>query len=379
MADWKQGDTVKDYFTVVDEADTLITGATFDVGSTEDPDGDEFDLVITEIGGGVYRVTFLAAKVGTYYYRVDTNNLDPAQMWEETFTVGPVTLYGAAIGTGAYGNTLGNLIKRVATRVKDFAELEATAQGSEDGTTLFDNLRLAAIPAGSLKGAGICCVYPTTADIYLEERRVQDSSEENQLLTITPPFSGQVQIGDGFHLTNLQSKGYWRNQYRNAINEVIAAIHPMHLVPVSYDYPDLFYSDDPYVPAPLHLTHIYGVQAETEWGIADIPFSDQNIRGLPGWSVDYSNANILINGSWANTLNEASIRLLGYGRPAELVNFDDYTTVEPGFLVPAAASILKLSTGDQKQLAVASMFENTSMAATLQTITQVQPGTLRIR
>jgi hypothetical protein len=71
--------------------------------------------------------------------------------------------------------------------------------------------------------------------------------------------------------------------------------------------------------------------------------------------------------------------MLGYGRAAELTNPTDYTTINTSFLVPAAAAILKLSKGIQKDLALASMLDNKADGMLLGSITQMQPNTIRIR
>jgi hypothetical protein len=378
MADFAQGDLVRDYFTLVDENNDVITGATLVVGSTEDPNGDDYSLTTLEIGGGVYRVEFLAALVGTYYYRVDTVGLVNNQSWEETFNIGPMQLYGAEIGTAAYGNTLIDLTRRVATAVGDFKEAIATDLGASDGTSFQDQLRLAALPAASLKGANLTIVSPADSVNYMAESRVIDSTETTQTLTLQPPLPGQILVGDVAWMTNLHSRGFWKSQYREAINEAINESFPMHLVPVDYTYPETFWADDPTIPAPLHLTHIYAVQYyDADGWVRDIPYSDQNLRTSPGWSVEAGV--IRLNGSVPANVNGMTVRLLGYGRPAELVNPGDYTTLPTSWVVPKAASILRTGTGDQKQLAVSSMLTNTADTMLVTAITQVQPGTIRIR
>lgn len=378
MADFVQGDIVRDYFTLVDTSNAVITGATLVVGATEDPNGDSFSLTISEIGGGVYKVEFLASLVGTWYYRVDTTGLTPNQSWEETFVIGPVQLYGAELGTAAYGNTLLDLVRRVATRVGDFKTITATENGSADGSSFVDRRRLSAIPASSLKGAELTITSPANSPNYMQGTRISDSSESSQTLTLLPSLPYQVQIGDVAWITNIASRGFWWDQYLGAINETISASFPMHLVPITYTYPDSFVESDPTIPAPLHLTHIYGVRYyDSDGWIRDIPYSDQNLRTIPGWSVD--SGYIRLNGSVPSSVNGMTVQLLGYGRPAELVNPEDFTTLPTSWIVPTAANILKMGTGDQKQLALASMFNNMSDTMLVTAITQVQPGTVRIR
>jgi hypothetical protein len=380
MADYNQGDIVQDYFTITDDNLVPLNGVVLEITVTEDPDGEDFAASWSEIGDGVYKIEFAALKVGEYYYRVEANGLVPPQAWEENFTIGPLALYGAATGVGAYTNTLADLVKRVAVRLNDFKQATATDNGSVDGTTFVDTVRLAAIPASSLKGAGITIVSPTTSDNYMVERRIADSSEANQTLNITPAFPARSLIGDVAWITNLQSRGHQWDDYKNAINEVIAGAGTFHSVPVDYTYPLSFMYEDPTIPIPLHMTKIYGVQylGPDGW-IYDVPFSDQNVRHVPGWSIDFASTRVQINGSWGPTLNGAPVRLLGYGRPAELVNATDFTTLNTSYLVPAAASILRQSKGDAKLLSSASMMDNAAIEAMLAGITQNQPGTIQVR
>lgn len=379
MADYNQGDIVQDYFTVVDGDLTPLVGVEFDVDATEDPDGAIFNLSIEEVGDGVYKAYFTAAKVGTYYYRILTNNITPQQTFEEDWSIGTLSLYGASTGTAAYTNSLNDLIRRVATRLADFKQITATADGSADGTTFVDNQRLSAIPASSLKGASITIVTANNANLNTE-RRVQDSSEASQTLTITPPFPAQVLIGQVGWVTNLQSRGFWRDDYVNAINEVQSGSSMFHAVPVDYTYPGTFLSSDPTIPVPLHLTHIYRVQyVGPDNYLYTVPFSDQNIQTVPGWSVDFASGRVVINGSWQSVLNEGSIRLSGYGRPAEMVNPTDFTTLNVDYIVPKAASLLRQSKGDAKLLSSASMMNNDSIEAMLGGITIMEPNTIRVR
>jgi hypothetical protein len=232
MADYNQGDIVQDYFTITDDNLVPLNGVVLEITVTEDPDGEDFAASWSEIGDGVYKIEFAALKVGEYYYRVEANGLVPPQAWEENFTIGPLALYGAATGVGAYTNTLADLVKRVAVRLNDFKQATATDNGSVDGTTFVDTVRLAAIPASSLKGAGITIVSPTTSDNYMVERRIADSSEANQTLNITPAFPARSLIGDVAWITNLQSRGHQWDDYKNAINEVIAGAGTFHSVPI---------------------------------------------------------------------------------------------------------------------------------------------------
>jgi hypothetical protein len=380
LADFVQGDVVRDYFTIQDSSGTNLTGVTFLTGATEDPNGDSFALTVTEIGDGVYKVEFLADEVGTWYYRVDTSGLTPEQSWEETFTIGPNAISGASLGTAAAGPTLNELIQYVATKLGDFLEIEATDAGAVDGSSFQDQLRLAAIPSQGLAGASITVVSPSTSDNYLIERRVSDFAESTQVLTIVPVFPAQISTGDGAWLTNLYSRGFWRTQYVSAINFAVASAFPANLVKLEYTYASSWNQDDPYIPLATHVTHIYGVRIDD--GSTDpylVPYSNQNISSYSGWYWDFGIERLGLAGYWRYAAHGATISVLGYGRPAPLVNADDRTGIDIEWIANYAAEVLKSSKGEQRQLAQASRLENRADLLRPKIITGLEPNTLQIR
>jgi hypothetical protein len=384
MADFNQGDTVRDYFTVLDDAGSPVLGVEWSAGSTVAPDGGDFDLTISEVGSGVYKVEFLADQLGLYYYRVDSQDIDPTYSYEEEFTIGVLSLYGAAVGAGASGNTLLDLVEQVATAVGDFKRVVATTAGASDGSTFPDAKRLAALSSSALKGAALMIVSPASSDNYMQDVRVADNDEDNQILTLIPSLPAQVLVGDVGILTNLHSRGFWWDQYLSAINQAISRMQGIHSVTVDYTYPEVFSVADPTIPTPQHMTHVHTVEVFSSidgYGTQKyvVPFSDQNNPNVSGWTYDYAAQRVVFHGYYGQVGDGWSVRLVGYGRPAPLVNPTDYTTVNAGWIVPYAASILRTGTGDQKQLATASMlFNNADMMLTAG-VTIMEPNTIRIR
>src|SRR5215207_1306343 len=182
MPEYIQGQTAYDYFSALDGTLTPLLGVTWVTTSTIDPDGDVFPLLVTEMGNGVYRVSFEASKIGSYYYRIDSTVISPAQSYEELITIIPPEIYGSTQGPAAYGNTLDDLFRAVATEVGDFKEVEATAPGT---TADFpDSKRLATIPAKSLQGAALYIYRPVLSLNYGEDTRIADSSPTGKTLTL---------------------------------------------------------------------------------------------------------------------------------------------------------------------------------------------------
>lgn len=380
MADFNQGDVIRDYLTVVDENMQGITGLAFEVMESIDPDGSTFTLQVTEIADGTYRVSWTATKVGVYYYHVQTIGLDLEQSFENTFTVGPFSIYGAAINAGAEGISLGNLVQQIASDIGDFKEVTATENGSVSGSNFVDHLRLAAVQPAALEGAGITIVYPEDSGNYLMERRILDSSEDATQLTVIPNFPAQVTVGQKGWITNLHSRGNWFSDYVNAVNNAIIAAFPHHLIPVDYEYPDVFTTVDPQVPAPQYMTHVYAIHAYDEYGtlVTVDPATNNNLWGT-GWSVDRTTASFLFGGTYQHWLNGYRIRVLGYGRPSTLATFEDTTTVDAQWIKEKAAAALLWKSGDQRLFAQAANFQNLADTNMLKILTPLEPGVIRFR
>lgn len=76
------GEEQIDRFTVIDPEGTLITGETFTADAVYAPDGGLFEYTVTELGSGLYQVTYVQALAGPYYLRLVTNTLTPFQVYE---------------------------------------------------------------------------------------------------------------------------------------------------------------------------------------------------------------------------------------------------------------------------------------------------------
>lgn len=384
MADYSQGDFVREYFAITDTSGTELSGVTFTIEETLDPDASAFSLSISEVGGGTYKAEFLASKVGTYYWRIVTSSVspNPSQTFEGTYVIGPFSLYGSAVGTSAYGVQLGRLVEMTAGQIADYYEVTASENGALDGTSLTDNERLSAMSPGTLKGAELTIISPTSSDNYMVSRRVADSSEANASITLARGFPAQILAGDTGILTNINSRGFHFSQYRRAINNAIVMAFPHHLIPLEYTYPTVFRVDDPTIPLPQNMTHIYGVSFyNLDGNTLDLGMSLQNDANSPGWSVDIPTATVRVNSlyyqSWIDGWN---VRLLGYGRPVELSSWEEFTTVDAEWIVQRAAGALKWAKQDQSGYPIAANLENmASEGSHFKIMTPMAPGTIRVR
>jgi hypothetical protein len=328
------------------------------------------------MGAGVYKVTFAASKIGSYYYRIDSTTLTPIQSFEELITIIPPEIHGSTLGPAAYGNTLDDLFRAVATEVGDFKEVIATSSGTQNDFP--DAKRLATIPARSLQGAALYIYGPQISANLGQDTRIADSSPTGKTLTLDPGFSNNVVEGDIGWITNLNGTGFWRNQYVNAINNAVLKAKGTR-IPIDYDVGIPFDYTSPRVARPDQLITLYEVHAYNEDGVDyTIPMNDQNRESMYGWYYDYSSSEIVIGYHWASQIDGFTIRLMGGGRPAPMVNGDDYTTVDFEWIVNTAAATLKRGTGDQRELAPASMFDNRADLNILSTLTPLQPNEIAL-
>ena len=78
------GTTYTDRFTLIDSEGAYVEGETFTADQSFDPAGASFDWEITELGDGLYELTYTLALAGTYYLRLVTETLSPFQVYESS-------------------------------------------------------------------------------------------------------------------------------------------------------------------------------------------------------------------------------------------------------------------------------------------------------
>lgn len=382
MANYYRGETVTDYFTILDDDSTVVTGAVVSLDVAIDPDGTTFPVTIAEVGNGVYSAQFSADKIGEYYYRLSTTTTDPPQYFEVSVDIEvPVSVSATGTSTSVGGNTLYDIIRYLAEEVGDFREAEATEDGSEDGTSFVSDIDLAGIPANGYAGSSFWIAAPEGPNFWLE-RRVQSLAETTQTLTLVRPMPARMYAGDVAWMTNLNSRGWPRRSYINATNAVLQSSFPKHLVEDSYTYSPVMDGETWYLSYPERLTHIYRIAAVTtdSWPYElEVPMSYQSTPGYPGWAVDATNSQLVLSGAWIGNVRGRSLKVYGYSREGILSGPADTTQLEMGYLIPEAARKLTLAKRDQKLLSTVSMLENQAMYREASGITQLEPGTIRIR
>jgi hypothetical protein len=378
LANFYVGDTIRDYFTVLDESDVPIAGLTVTMISTL-VNGETTFMGATEVGGGTYYVQFSPDVPGNYYYLLSVNS-DPVQYFENNFDVdGPVeTSTELALASGT--TTLEELIYGVATEVGDLRVLKATEAGGSDGGSFIDRIRGSAMPSEALRGAN---AWVATADSgnYWQETRITSYDGNTNAFTVSPNFPSAIQENEVIWLTNIYSKGFWRQQYIDAINSSVKKFTGINAVPLNYTITGLTYGETAEIARPDALTHIYGV---TMWGYDDttpydIPMAPQNRSDLAGWSYDYATKQIRLRSfSWVPREIE-TIRILGFGSEGGMTLPTDTTRASYALIVPDAAARLLRGKGDPRLLANAAQTQSMADTWFPASTTQYPPNTLSVR
>lgn len=377
MANYYIGDTVRDYFTVLDESDNPVPGLapTF-VSSLAN--GENTFMGVHDAGNGTYYVEFIPTVQGTYYYLLSVPTT-PVQYFEANFDVdgSPDTVTIGTPGDGA--NTLKDLVYGVATEVGDLRVLIATEPGASDGSSFIDRIRGSGMPSESLKGANAWVATEASAN-YWRETRVIAYAGDTQVFSFQPALPYQIQTGEQLWLTNIQSRGWWRQQYIDSINASIRRMRGRNDVPINYLYENYPYEDRMEVAKPTNLTKLYGIEV---WVGDDpypqtMPMAPQNREDLAGWSYNYATGMITIR-SYGWLPNElGAVRILGFGPETDLVNPGDVTRVPYAFIIPDAAARLMRGKGDPRVLANAAQTQNMAENEFAAAVVNYPPGTISV-
>lgn len=341
------GSEAVDYLTVLNADNTPATGRTVSVVASRDPQGNPFTLNITEIGGGVYKVSFVPTIAGSWFALLSVNTT-PVQWWSVEIEASAAPPGPAQITAGR-GVTLRQLIRDVARLVRDFREAVATHPGS---TTTFRSTSDLYEDSSFFRGAEAVFTGGTAANIG-QRRRVASSDIATQTVTfVEPPLPAAVAAGDTIWLINLHGQGWRYTEYKEAINQAIRESFPALRLPYSEVLPSAYTLGQP-VPIPATFTHLHTV----EWQDTDGTWHALR-HGPDGWLLDLGQRVVLLSGTGAQAANGRLLRLTGFARHAELINDDDVTTAFPEYVTQKAAGLLILSQRKEENLAVGQYYIN---------------------
>lgn len=371
------GDTLTDYFTILDADGALVVGATLTVDAAYDPGGASFAPTLLEIGNGLYSATWGADSAGVYTLRVLATLPDPdePQIFEFEHVVLAIVAEVSPL-TAPIGTTLDDIIRGVAMACRDYYEVEATTD-APDGTSFPDADNLSGKPAKTFKGADLFVLE--AADTVNVGRHVRTIDSVDGALLFARPLPGVIRTGDVAYLTDLESTGNSRRQYRTEINSRIKSSFPFALRDAAWTFTAVFDACAPYLTPPEEFTHISLVSFPLYSDAAPtvIPFAEY--ADGDGWTWDAAHDRLQINTPYRDAAHNAYLTIRGYGRWPDLVEGTDITGVDYEWLVHATAGMLVLATRDPRRQSEAAMHFNRADALRIKASTSIMPNTVMVR
>lgn len=382
------GEEVRHYFTVRDDDGAYYSDAAVSVSLAVDPSGQPFVPLVDHLGFGLYRVTYEPSFSGVYSLRLtaDLSGIgDDPQVFEfEDRAIEAVSTPTALLPL--HGSSLDDLVRAVALLCRDLRMTTCTEDALNPKT--WRSRDLSAVSAKTIKGANLFILAALLDDLVGVEAYVADSVDHGLLFSDDLPSAPKR--GDRGYLTNLESQGFLRQSYIEAINDQVQNAWPIHLVPAQWTFgvsevteaaraEALFTCNSPYVTPPPEFTHIWGVSYPTpgyEVYETHIPGDDKD---RAGWWWDQPNNRIVIGGNYRHAAEGMPIQLRGYGAAPRLVSNTDQTSVPRKWLTEMTAGALIWSLRDPRRQSEAQNHINRADAWLPELTTMVQPGTVRIR
>lgn len=325
------GDTIISRWDHVDSSGNAITGATFTVVKALKPNGSTFSPTITEIGGGVYQVSFTPAtgEAGQWYLLVADTAQNPDRYYENEWDVDSRTTIGAAtVGDGASRTAIRRRIGRL---FGDMLLLTATGNGTT--TTFVDAINLARDDA-IMVGRQLYFSGGTATNLGLT-RRVTDNVKSTTTLTFTPAAAHTTATNDVAEIWNTREIGATLAEVHENINYAIADVADLATTAAAYE-PGAFDYDDPVVSLPDDWLFFGGVSWLDLTGV-------WHRIGPADYRIDKVNRTVELRNRPRSLANGMSLRLWGYTIPGDLDADTDVTSVNPEWLAYQAAAKLALA------------------------------------
>jgi hypothetical protein len=336
------GDLLRETFTLLNPDQSPITGATFTIDISTDPNGSTFDanVVVTELGSGAYKVeyqTTTTSPTGHYYVLVRYDgSLD--QVFEIEWDLEPVALQSIPTQASiSNGPTLREIRRAVLKLIGDLTITTATATSTSSQWTDLDNI---VGGAGSYASYHLHVTGGTAANLG-QFRRVSGSSSAGTL-QLARELPVDVAIGDEAELLNTQGVGITFQDVQEQILHSIAIAKPT--VPISYDVtgvfdpasraiaiPDDFYAID-------GLSYRFDTSVNNSWN----PMQPANARGASGWWVEDTDRTIYIGDLYGYTMRNANVRITGIAAVTPPENDTDIVAVDREWITYRTAADLAL-------------------------------------
>lgn len=331
------GEKIIDYVSHTDAAGNLVSGATFTVVSSEDPNGDPFTPVVTDLGGGTYRIEIATprSKPGRWYLLLGDLALSPVRYYDGSWDVDAVPsepTSDASVGTSRL-----TLRRSVGRLLGDLVLLKATANGN--ATTLTDALSLQQ-QDGSLVGRQLYFASCAEPDNVGEVRRVSTNVRSTSSVTFAPALPAGTMIGDEVEMWNERGSSVTVDEVHDAINRAIRAAAATSVVP-TVQATGVFDQDDPYIDIPGAWQYFSRAQWQDTDGVwRDIPHAD--IR------IDQANRELEFRNRSRTIADDRQTRIFGFSPPGVLAADTDATNIDPEWIAYYAANQLLIASAHRQ-------------------------------
>jgi hypothetical protein len=247
---------------------------------------------------------------------------------------------------GQLTRTRKDLRRSIADRFGDLVILTATGVGSGGGsmTTFTDSLHINT-GVENLNGRELMFTGGTANNIGTVHR-VTSTSDSASTITFTPAAPANVALGDEAEVVNERGIGFTFADYHRAINRAITDAFPAAVVMLRSEISGAFDADTPEIDVPAEMSEVYAV----EWGDDDgfwHPLRKATSTNGYGWMVDPAAGQLRLLGAPAMQADTGTLRVLGYGRQAELTSDDDTCALNPEWIVAQACYHLALGGRDK--------------------------------
>jgi hypothetical protein len=334
---WTQGDLLTETFSHVEGDGDPITGATWTVVSSRDPDGASFLTAadITELGLGDYQITYQTdstSPLGEYHAQIRSGiyvkNLD----W---FLDAPSGYTVSTLPAGV-GITRRDIRRMVLERIGDLTICEATSAGNVNKLT-FNDLDNLYEPSGTFAGKEVMFTAGTSANIG-EVRRVVGNTRDTGTITLNRALPAQTQTGDQCELVNTYGTGITFQSIHRAIDTTLT-MSGME-IPVMAEIATAFDRQDRAISIPAELTAIERVQYQTTNGYEWVNLDKARGLGENGWAINHGERTLYVGHTVGYQLHGRSIRIIGYARASALESDSDVCPVDPEWVIHQTLSNL---------------------------------------
>jgi hypothetical protein len=345
MSDYVVGDTISGTFVLRDNANVALIGKTdADFATVEAylaPTGSPTVAVtLGEIGGGEYGFSFVPTVAGswTVHFIYDSGGVfrEPSGDYLVAAASGSGATSGAI--TVTTGTRLDEIRRRVGLLLRDYTEIEATADGTM--STVVDSLNLNA-ESGDWMHAQLLCSGGTALNLG-EKRRVLGNVQASGTISLAVDLPTNTQEGDTFDLFCLRGQGFLIQHYDRAIktsidnarNEYHVALGPTTLV-------SAFAFDNPDITLPDEYEIVYRVEYQDEaedW--VEIPVAKRPGLYAEGWFAQGLSGTIRVEGCYRDWADGRAIRVLGYGPHPSVSEDSDLIALDQEWVILTAAARL---------------------------------------